>query len=105
MISRYYGGLEQLGDRDVAVIASTSGLGRDGHIVEPAGIDLTNYRRNPIVLFSHQPESPVGVATAVGVAGDSLAARIAFAPPGVSQLADECCALVKSGVLKGVSIG
>jgi HK97 family phage prohead protease len=99
------GSVESLGDREVGVIASTNQLARDGHVLEPSGIDLVAYKLNPIVLWSHQPEQPVGVATAVAVQGGALAARVLFADPGVSDVADEICGLVKSGVVRGVSIG
>jgi phage head maturation protease len=49
--------------------------------------------------------SPVGIAVAIGVVDDKLAARIRFADVGVSQRADEVRALVKSGVIRGISIG
>lgn len=101
----YMGGLEPLAEREVGVVASTAQLGRDGHIVEPSGIDLTAYRKNAIVLWSHSPEDPVGVTTAIGVRDGALAARIEFAPLGISALADQCCSLVKAGVVKAVSIG
>ncbi len=101
----YSAGLEPLGERTVGVVASTEQLGRDNLIVNTGGIDLAPYRKNPIVLWSHLPESPVGVTTAIGVSNNRLMARIEFAPAGISALADEVCSLVKGNVVKGISIG
>jgi HK97 family phage prohead protease len=95
-----------LGDRQVEVVLSTNRLARDGHIFEPRGCQLENYRANPIVLWQHQPEVPVGLCSGVRVAnGDSLVGLVTFAPKGVSEKADEICGLVKSGVVSGVSVG
>jgi Escherichia/Staphylococcus phage prohead protease len=101
----YTGSVEPLSELEVSVIASTPQLARDGHIILASGIDLTAYRKNPIVLWSHDAMSPVGICTAIGVVDDKLAARIRFADVGVSQRADEVRALVKSGVIRGISIG
>jgi len=101
------GGLAELGEREIGVIAATPRLiAQDGLALDIDGIDLSAYRRNPIVHFNHNPDAPVGTTTAIGANGDGdLAARIAFAPAGISQVADEVCALVKAGVVRGVSIG
>ena len=104
----YMGGIEPLSDREIGVVVVSSAAqqpARDGHVVDPAGVGLSNYRKNPIVLYSHIPENVVGTTTAIGVRDGALAARIEFAPAGVSPLADQCCSLVKAGVLRGISCG
>ena len=94
-----------LGDNEVEVVISTAALARDGHILEPTGCDLTNYRANPVVLWQHNPDQPVGRATDLVVEGDRIRARITFAPAGVSAKADEVRGLVKNGIVSGISVG
>ena len=97
--------VRQVGDRSCRVRMATRVLGRDGLVVEPSGIELTHYRRNPIILWSHNPEAPVGRAMIYEQRADALEAQIDFAPQGISDLADQICGLVKAGVINAVSIG
>jgi HK97 family phage prohead protease len=97
--------MKALGEDEVGVIISTSTLARDGHILDPSGCDLTNYRANPVVLWQHNPDQPVGRAADLVVEGDRIRARITFAPSGVSAKADEVRGLVKSGIVSGISVG
>jgi len=100
------GPIDQLGDDEVAGIAISGGIKRDGDEWCPGGIDLTNYRLNPVVLKGHNPELVVGSAVAIGlVNSNEIGVRIKFAPPGISDIADETRGLVKSGVLRGISAG
>ncbi|HLY04261.1 MAG TPA: HK97 family phage prohead protease [Rhizomicrobium sp.] len=94
-----------VGDDEVEVILSTANLARDGHILVPQGALLDNYRLNPIVLWQHDPEHPVGNAEALTVSPENITARVKFAPVGTTRKADETRGLVKNGIVRAVSIG
>lgn len=94
-----------LGDREVRVVASTSAAARDGHVLVAEGARLSNYRANPIVLWQHDPEQPVGRSTSIAAREGKLVADIEFAPPGISTTSDTICGLVKSGVITTLSVG
>lgn len=97
--------ITELGDDEVEVVMSTAALARDGHILLPQGCRLENYRANPIVLWSHDPDKPVGNAENTTVEPDKITARVKFAPIGISHKADEIRGLTKAGVIRAVSIG
>jgi HK97 family phage prohead protease len=97
--------LRQVGNRQVRAIISSGQVGRDKLMVDVGGIDLTHYRRNPIVLWNHLPEYPVGRVSPIVRNGSGLEGTITFAPEGVSDTADQVYGLVKSGVVSSVSIG
>lgn len=91
--------------RTVTVVASTESLGRDDIVLISGGIDLTNYRTNPVVLWQHDPACPIGRATEIGVIGTDLVATVEFAPEGVSHHADTVYGLIKAGVINAASTG
>lgn len=97
--------INQLEDDEIEVVMSTAVLARDGHILVPGGCMLENYRANPIVLWSHNPDLPIGNAPDIAVEADKIRARIKFAPLGISAKADEVRGLMKSGVVRAVSVG
>lgn len=97
--------INQLGEDEVEVVMSTAALARDGHVLIPQGCILDNYRANPIVLWSHDPEHPIGNAENIVIGPNQITARIQFAPLGISRKADEIRGLMKSGVLRAVSVG
>jgi len=96
---------EGLGEDEVEIVMSTGNLARDGHILEPAGADIDTYRSNPIVLWQHDPRTPVATAPEVVLDGNKIRARVRFASRGISEKADEIRGLVKDGIINAVSVG
>lgn len=85
-------------------VLSTNAPDRQGDVIDQAGWQLGNYRKNPVVLFGHDYGSlPVARASACYVAGDKLKAVDRFSDD--HQLARECAALVSKGFLNAVSVG
>jgi len=94
-----------LGPGRVEAIAGTSNMARDGHIVDMRGMEIGPFLRTGVILWGHDPNQPVGnpVSGYVDPAGN-LRITIDFAPDGVSERADEIRRLVKSGVVRSLSI-
>lgn len=97
---------ETLADlRQVVVICSTADIDRAGEVIVQEGIDLSDYQSNPIVLWQHDPNSPIAKAVDIGVVAGKTRAVVQFPPEGTSVLADEKYGLIKAGVINCVSIG
>jgi HK97 family phage prohead protease len=96
---------DDLDDRAVTVTCSTESLGRDDIILVSAGIELDNYRQNPVFLWQHKTEWPVARAEQIAVENGDLVARVRFPPPGVSARCDEVLGLIRAGVINGASTG
>ena len=83
--------------------ASTNGLDRAGDIIESEAWmkgGLENYKGNPIILFNHDYNKPIGRASGLEVTdkGLEITAKISKAAGDVTQL-------VKDGVLGAFSVG
>ena len=92
-------------NRTLRFTACSADLDRDRDIVLPAGLQLDDYKRNPICLWCHDFKAPpIGKAVYVGLAkkGKELVADIEFAE---DQFSDRIFKLYKGGFLNGVSIG
>lgn len=100
-------------DRKIRFIASTDGVKRDGNRVRNDGWDLTNFRKNPAMLWAHDygsddrpPAPPIGSWSNEEVirwqGGDALAMTATFAN---HRDADVIYNLYLEGHLRAVSIG
>lgn len=85
---------EQLGDeaaagRLVPFTISTERRAADGHVVKAAGWQLDRYKKNPVVLWSHDRWSPRIADSIVEVVDNRLRAVAAFFPRELSPLSWE----------------
>lgn len=86
-------------------VLSDATVDRYGDVVEPDGWDLRNFKRNPIALFAHQSDFPVGTWADLRVQGGKLLGRLVLAAKGTSARLDELIALVEQDILRAVSVG
>ena len=87
----------------LSFIASTAAPDRYGDIIEQSGWQLASYRKNPVILFNHNPqEMPIGKG-AVEVVDNALMIDIEF------DMDDERAAKIarkaEKGYLNAVSVG
>lgn len=91
--------------RDLEYVLSTSSTDRYGDQIDVAGWQLDKFNRNPVCLFSHDANFPVGRWQGVSVRGGALRGHLELAPAGASPRIDEVRALVGAGVLRATSVG
>ena len=98
--------LEKSGETSKSIkirgMASTTDVDRAGDIMDPScwkGEGLANYSKNPIILFNHDYDRPIGQATNLSVKTDGLEIEAE-----ISKTAD-IAPLIESGVLKAFSVG
>lgn len=93
------------GDRTIAVINSTA-LDRHGTVIDPSGVDLKNYSRNPVFLINHDYNMLAGNGAIIRYQDDKLIAEVPD-----EAWDDEDAEImrwkrkVKSGKMKMTSIG
>lgn len=86
-------------------VLSDATVDRYGDIVDPNGWDLSLFKNNPIALFGHRSDFPIGTWENVRVEGKQLVGRLVLAARGTSARIDELIGLLEQGVLRAVSVG
>jgi len=90
----------------IEVIASKEVSDRDSDIVKIGGMDLTDFKKNPVILWAHaHHELPIGKAISVDKVGNELRMKIQFAKKEEYAFANTVYSLVKGGYLNAVSVG
>lgn len=92
-------------NRRIRFLASSKAVARDGGIVEGWGV--ADYLRNPVFLWSHNPDTPpIGRAISVGQGERGLEIEVEFAGPEQGHtFADLIWKLYRSKFLNAVSVG
>lgn len=90
-------------------IITTNAVDRDQDVVIPSGMNSKEYESNPVLLYAHDPNKPIGKMVTMRRGEKSIDADFVLAPrPETHEgewLPDTVGALMKFGALKGVSIG
>lgn len=101
--------IRQVGDpeeRTLEFIGSTADVDRYGDIIEVAGWDLKNYKKNPVFLWAHDyRQPPVGKAVSVKKTDDALIFQIKFPTVEEYAFADTVYKLYLGGYLQATSVG
>ena len=105
-------------NRVIQFTASTNSRDRDGDVINPAGWDLSNFRKNPVFLWGHQYDKPsLGKVLNSEITGNSLKQTVKFMGPDVAgeqeypdwpdwlKFADMIYKMYRNNYLNGVSVG
>lgn len=92
-------------NRSVTVRITTDAVDRVGDIIRPAGLQIDQYKKNPVVLWNHKSSIPIARATSLAVDKNGITAEAEFPPVGVSQKADEVYGLIQHGIVNAASVG
>ena len=98
--------VKTIGEHEIEIIGSTGDMDRDEEVIDAKGWDLKNFKKNPVVLPSHDYRQPaIGRATNVKLTDGKLMFKIEFPPEGDYPLADVFRKLYKGGFMKASSVG
>lgn len=96
-------------DRTLIFTISTPDVDRAGDVVAIDGWRLEEYKKTPVVLWSHRNDMPpVAKAENVWISGGKLKAQAKFTPPGNSPILrfnDTILMMYKDGFLSATSVG
>lgn len=90
---------------EIEVVVSNSGIDRHGEAIIMEGIDLTQIRRNPVVLWAHDYGGlPIGQIVKLWKSSGNLMARIRL-DYDLYDFADTVYKMIIRGTINAVSIG
>lgn len=93
-------------ERTLWVVASTEDRDRDGDIIVQKSWKLKDFKKNPVILWAHNPSRPpIGKAVDMEVKDGKLLIKIQFVPKEVDPFAEQVFQLYRQGFMKTFSVG
>jgi phage head maturation protease len=89
----------------LSFVLSDESVDRYGDVISSEGWNLKNFQKNPIALFNHSSNFPIGFWKNVRVESKKLIGDLMLAAEGTSARIDEIRRLVEQGILRAVSVG
>jgi HK97 family phage prohead protease/HK97 family phage major capsid protein len=86
-------------------VLSDETVDRMGEVITATGWNLDDFKRNPIALFNHRSDFPIGRWHDLAIKDGKLKGRLELAPARTSPRIDEIRKLVEAGILRAVSVG
>jgi len=78
---------------------------RMGDVIESDGWSLGNFKKNPVALFNHNPDFPIGTWRNLRVQDNGLRGDLQLAKKGTSERINEIISLIEQNILRAVSVG
>jgi HK97 family phage prohead protease len=88
--------------RTATGMIGTMDIDSDFEVIMPNAFDFTRYQKNPIILFNHDLDSPLGKMTELNQTDSGIIGKAYF---GKSTFAQDMWMLIKEGILKTFSVG
>jgi HK97 family phage major capsid protein/HK97 family phage prohead protease len=88
--------------RTIDGIANTSDVDSYNTILEPQG---AQFKLPMPVLYQHNARQPIGHVVEAKAGKDGIRVKIQIAKPGIAEFIDEAWALIKNGLVRGLSVG
>ncbi len=85
-------------------VLSTEAPDRVGDIVKIDGLDIKAFEENPVALFMHRHDQPIGVWSNLKKSAGALTGRLSLAAKGTSKLVDFAHSMIEQGMLRAVSV-
>jgi len=93
-------------DNSISWVMSDFSVDRDLERIDPAGWDLKNFKKNPVVLWSHDFMRPaIGKIESPRVKDEQLVGKVRFSSKEVDPFAAMIEAKIREGIIRAGSVG